>query len=170
MGFEDIFGENPKTNEKNSETDNTEEIITKSMNLSSNTNKESSSSNSWNTLDCTGIQAESIDNLRSKYDKDQTKFYKYLSSCSKRFTEKLKQYDLETDKLSLKLVQCYYQEIIQIIDKIACYQRFLDMISGCSDDSEEDRIINMDNGFSALKGLYVIKLEQAEKVIEVLER
>ena len=169
MEFEEILGENPKTDEKNSETINTTEIIAKSMNLSNNTNKESSSSNSWNTLDCTGIQAESIDNLRSKYDKNQESFYKYLSSYSKRFTEKLKQYDLETDKLSLKLVQCYYQEIIQIIDKIACYQRFLDMISGCSDDSEEDRIINMDNGFSALKGLYVIKLEQAERVIEVLE-
>ena len=94
MEFEEILGKNPKTDEKNSETIDTTEIIAKSMNLSNNTNKESSSSNSWNTLDCTGIQAESIDNLRSKYDKNQESFYKYLSSYSKRFTEKLKQYDL----------------------------------------------------------------------------
>ena len=169
MPLEDSFlgdkQENANSEAKESETIDTTEIITKSMNLSN----KSSNSSSWNVLDCTGIQAESLTNLQSKYEENHEKFFKYLRNQSKRFTEKLKQYDLKTDKLSLKLVQCYYQEIIRIIDKVACYQEFLDMISGCSDDSEEERIINMDNELSALKGLYVIKLEQAEKVIEVLE-
>ena len=122
-------------------------------------------------LNFTGIQDVTTEDLQTIYSGDSEKFYKSVRSMARRFSSKLKQYDpeqMQQDTLSRRLVLCYKGEVMQIIDKVACYQRFLENLGGLVDDTEDEKILELETEVSALKGLYIIILAKYDTLVEAM--
>ena len=108
-----------------------------------------------------GIYEFSIEDLREKFKANTETFFRFVNFQKKKYHNKLNHYD--TKKISSNvIIGCYKQEICSILNQISNFQKVLDEIFGEYDDHIDQKVSELDLGFTSLKKLYLNLLDEFE--------
>ena len=108
-----------------------------------------------------GIYEFSIEDLREKFKANTETFFRFVNFQKKKYHNKLNHYD--TKKISSNvIIGCYKQEICSILNQISNFQKILDESFGEYDDHIDQKVSELDLGFTSLKKLYLNLLDKFE--------
>ncbi len=120
---------------------------------------------SGDNLNLTGVNGITAQQLHDLFNCDVNQFFKYAATKKERYERKLTKFDAEgCDPAQLA---CKKDEVLVITDTLATFRRFIDVAAGLSEDTTNEKLLELETDFDALHGLYLIRLEQFKQKIEV---
>ena len=128
-----------------------------SLNLDDKYNLSASASVGSEALNLTSVNGLTIQQLSDLFDTDQEKFFRYAETKKRRYETKLIQ--LDPDKCEPEQLEVRKDEVLMVADTLATFLRFIDGAAGLSEDTVNDRLINLETNIAALHGLYLIKVK-----------
>lgn len=117
----------------------------------------SSSSSNAESLNLTGIHGVATEDLQKLFDDDVELFFRYARTKTKRYTGKLEA--LDPEKCDPKELDVKKDEVLLIAHTLAIYLRFIDAAAGLSDDTINNRLVDLENEITALHGLFVVRVK-----------
>ena len=115
-------------------------------------------------LNLTGVNSVTTKQLNDLFNVDVDQFFKYAATKKKRYETKLSKFDAENcDRTQLSFKK---EEVLVITDTLATFRRFIDVAAGLSEDTINEKLLELDTEFDALHGLYFIKLQQFNQKID----
>ncbi len=106
---------------------------------------------SGDTLNLTGVNGITTQQLHDLFNVDVNQFFKYAGTKKERYERKLSKFDAEKcDPVQLSFKK---EEILVITDTLATFRRLIDVAAGLSEDTTNEKLLDLETDFDALHGL-----------------
>ena len=118
-------------------------------------------------LNFTGVSETSIEELQKKYEEGG---FKYMKRHLKLLKARRDAYDPEKCDMQVNLLLLHISEVDIVVDKLAVYERFLELVTGIQDGSpEEQESMDLSVQVISLKGLYSITSSRYEAKLKSID-
>ena len=118
-------------------------------------------------LNFTGVSETSIEELQKKYEESG---FKYMKRHLKLLKARRDAYDPEKCDMQVNLLLLHISEVDIVVDKLAVYERFLELVTGIQDGSpEEQESMDLSVQVISLKGLYSITSSRYEAKLKSID-